>query len=82
MWLRIGTWIELGMHIGSPDRRGEPPDRYLVHAAVRFGTTQWHYGPAPPNPTADPVASLQPAPQPTLVLHPEPELERRHLLWR
>lgn len=82
MWLRLGKWIELGVHFGSANRHGQMLEGYLVHAAVRCGTSQWYHGPVPPTPAADQDASSTPAPQPHLYLHAEPELIVPPLLWR
>ena len=82
MRLRVGRWIELAIHFGSPDRVGLLPDRYLVHAVVRCGTSQWHHGPVCPVPAAHHHAASVPRPQPHLSLHTDPESMAPRLLWR
>lgn len=83
MWLRLGKWIELGVHFGSPNRRGQAPDGNLIHAAVRFGTSQWYHGPVPlAPPAADHDASSGPGPEPYQYRHTEPEFVAPRLLWR
>ncbi len=51
MWLRLGRWVELGVHLGTRNRRSELLDRYLVHAAVRIGKSEWYHGPDRPEPS-------------------------------
>jgi len=53
MWLRLGRWVELGVHFGTRNTRLEVPDRYLVHASVRFGKSEWYHGPDRPEMTGD-----------------------------
>ena len=45
MWVHFGSWMELGIHFGRQNTRFDVEDRYLVHAAVRFGKKEWHRGP-------------------------------------
>jgi hypothetical protein len=45
MWVRIGRWVEMGIHFGTGNRRLHVQNRYLVHVAVRLGKTEWYYGP-------------------------------------
>lgn len=62
MWFRIGKWIELGLHFGSPDKSGEVPSRYLIHARVRWGEYEWYHGPVCPNQTIHQEGTLGPVP--------------------
>ena len=71
MWVRFGRWLEVGVHFGRQQACLDALDRYLVHASLRFGTSEWNYGPdrvrGPLNPA---VSSL---PSPRIDLHPDPE---------
>ena len=71
MWVRFGRWMELGVHFGRQHRSVEVLDRYLVHATIRFGQSEWNYGPDHPiGPINTPLVSL---PTPRMDLYPDPE---------
>ena len=82
MRLRIGKWIELALHFGSPDRVSSLPDRYLVHAVVRCGTSQWHHGPVCTAPAAQHFVASNPRTQPHLSFYTESESMAPGFLWR
>lgn len=74
MWLRIGRWIELGVHVGRQNRRFDGLDRYLVHGSLRLGKREWNHGPLreemmPPlnthgGSTLPPLIDMYPDPEP------------------
>jgi hypothetical protein len=68
MWARFGRWLELGVHFGRQNTRVEVQDRYLVHAAVRFGQKEWTRGPR-----RHPNMLLGRPASPRLHLYPDPE---------
>ena len=71
MWIRFGRWVELGVHFGRQHRSLEVLDRYLVHASVRFGKSEWNYGPDRPfGPINTPRVGLT---APSIDLYPDPE---------
>ena len=82
MWLRLGKWMEIGMHFGSQNYRSTMPDRRLVHIAVRFGTSEWHHGPVPGTLTSDQHAYAGLSPQPRVSRRTAPDLLTQPLLWR
>ena len=73
MWLRLGRWVELGVHFGTPNRRLDSADRYHIHAAVRFGKREWYHGPFRREPAEDINAHSSGCPQPPVELYPDPE---------
>jgi hypothetical protein len=73
MWLRLGRWVALGVHFGTQNRRTEAPDRYLVHASVRFGKSEWYHGPDRPDMTGDLNAQHKRTPHSRMDLYPDPE---------
>ena len=74
MWFRVGSWIELGVHFGSPNRPQAMPGRYLIHASLRWGEREW-YGPARLNKTAHQHATSDRVP--LLPVHFRSKLEQR-----
>jgi hypothetical protein len=71
MWVRFGRWLEVGVHFGRQHACFDALDRYLVHASLRFGTSEWNYGPDRlRGPLNTALASL---PSPRIDLHPDPE---------
>lgn len=73
MWLRVGRWVELGVHFGTRNTRLEVPDRYLVHASVRFGKSEWYHSPDRPEMTGDLNAHHSRTPYPRVDRYPDPE---------
>jgi hypothetical protein len=69
MWVRFGRWVELGLHFGRQNRRSSP-DGYLIHASLRFGNSEWNYGPGRPY---EPISRSLGSPAPRIDLHPDPE---------
>ena len=71
MWIRFGRWLELGLHFGTRHTRFDELDRYLVHASLRFGNSEWNYG---PDRALEPInTSLGTVPRPRIDLYPDPE---------
>lgn len=81
MRLRLGIWLELAIHFGSQDWANFLPDKYLVHAAVRCGTSQWSHGPGSPTPSGGYASFSDPVPRPHLS-YTEPESMSPRILWR
>ncbi len=73
MWLRLGRWVELGVHFGTWNTRLEVPDRHLVHASVRVGNREWYHGPDRPEMTGDLNAHHSRTPYSRVDLYPDPE---------
>lgn len=73
MWFRLGRWVALGMHFGTHNRRTEAPDRYLIHASVRFGKSEWYHGPDRAEMTGDLNAYHNRTPHSRVNLYPDPE---------
>jgi hypothetical protein len=73
MWVRFGRWMELGVHFGRQNTRVDVQDRYLVHAAVRFGQKEWNRGPRRQEISRHPNMLLASPGSPCLPLYPDPE---------
>ena len=73
MWLRLGRWVEFGLHFGRQNRRSTVPDRYLVHASIRVGKKEWYHGPDRSEVTRDITAHPSRSPYPRVDHHPDPE---------
>lgn len=73
MWLRLGRWVELGVHFGTRNTPLEVPDRYCVHASVRFGKTEWYHGPDRPEITRELNAHRSRTLDPHVDLYLDPE---------
>lgn len=73
MWLRLGRWVELGVHFGMRNMRLEASDRYLVHASVRVGKREWYHGPDRPEMTGDLNPPPSRNPDFRVDLYPDPE---------
>jgi hypothetical protein len=73
MWLRVGRWVEFGVHFGTRNMRLEMPNRYLVHASVRFGKSEWYHGPDRPEMTEELNAHHNRTLCPPVDRYPDPE---------
>jgi hypothetical protein len=73
MWVRFGRWMELGVHFGRQNTRVDVLDRYLVHAAVRFGQKEWTRGPRRQEISRHPSMVPGRPGSPCLPLYPDPE---------
>lgn len=82
MWFRIGRWIELGVHFGSPNKCGEVPSRYLFHATVRWGESEWYHGPVRLNKTAHHDATFGSIPPLPVYFRSKLEPTTQPHLWR
>ncbi len=82
MWFRIGKWIELGVHFGSPNKSGEAPGRYLIHARVRWRESEWHHGPVRIHETVHRDATLGTIPQRPVYFRATLEPVASPHLWR
>lgn len=81
MRLRFGIWLEIAIHFGSQDRASFLPDKYLVNAAVRCGTSRWYCGPGSPTPSSGYTSSSDPVPHPHWS-YTEAESMSPQILWR
>jgi hypothetical protein len=71
MWVRLGRWVEFGIHFGRQNRSIEALDRYLVHASLRCGNREWKHGPDYLNETR--IPPLGNLPSARIDLYPDPE---------
>ncbi len=79
MWVRVGKWIELSLHFGSPNSVGDVRDTRMIHVAIQLGTREWSRGPRPAI-TSLSIPSALPALPVQMPSEHEPPTSRR--LWR
>ena len=73
MWVRLGRWMEMGVHFGTPNMRLQVPNRYLVHVTVRFGKRLWYHGPIRLETSGVRNVECGPAVASRVDLYPDPE---------
>lgn len=71
MWIRFGKWIEVGVHFGTQHTGFDVLDRYLVHASLRVGNSEWNHGPDHPLGPTNTLSGHVPTPR--IDLYPDPE---------
>lgn len=73
MWVRLGRWVEMGVHFGTRNVRLQVQSRYLVHVSVRFGNSEWYHGPNRLETSGDLNVEYSPGLAPRVDPYPDPE---------